>query len=418
MSGCAQKKYFYLITLPKKINVMKRLYTGLSVVLMTMFLINQPQAQNYSTDDRSYRYDVSDYLDLEAVASVFAQSRNIDDFENKINDYRNQVSNLDLNNDGYVDYLRLLKQYDRNAHVILIQAVLGNNYYQDVATIVIGRDVYNRDYIQIIGDPYLYGNDYILEPVFQRRPRILNSLWNRPQVVYVSRYYWGYYPSYYRLRPILPIHHYFHHMRVFVDVHHRYHYTTSLRFPIYVDVIRHHRRNDYWRDHHDRRFENRNREYRNKGQFQYNQERNKPDVRERRSTYSESDRRQANPGAGVPQRDTRVNPSERRPNTPQRDTRVTTPQRPTEQREIRVTPQRESSPSPSREVRVTPSREVKVSPPAKEVKVTPKVESKPAPSRDVKVNSSSRNSKSNDKSDSDKSKSSRSSSSNNNSVRR
>ena len=389
---------------------MKRIYTGLSVVLMTMFLINQPKAQNYNTDDRSYRYDVSDYLDLEAVASVFAKSRSIDDFENRLNDYRNQVSNLDLNNDGYVDYLRLLKQYDRNAHVILIQAVLGNNYYQDVATVVIGRDGYNRDYIQIIGDPYLYGNDYILEPVFHKRPRILNSLWNRPQVVYVSRYYWGYYPTYYRLRPILPIHHYFHHLNVFVDVHHRYYYTTSLRFPVYVDVIRHHRRNDYWRDHSDRRFENRNRQYRNKGQFEYNQERRKPDVRERKSTYSENDRRQANPGAGVPQRDTRVNPSERRPATPQRDVRVT-PQRPAQQREIRVTPQRESTPSPSREVRV--------SPPAKEVKAAPRVERKTSPSREAKVSTSPRESKKNsDKSSSDNSRSGRSTSSNNNSGRR
>lgn len=389
---------------------MKRIYTSLSVVLMTMLLINQPKAQNNYNDDRSYRYDVSDYLDLEAVASVFAKSRTIDDFENKLNDYRNQVSNLDLNNDGYVDYLRLLKQYDRNAHVILIQAVLGNNYYQDVATVVIGRDVYNRDYIQIIGDPYLYGNDYILEPVFHKRPRILNSLWNRPQVVYVSNYYWGYYPTHYRLRPILPIHHYFNHLSVFVDVHHRYYYTTSLRFPVYVDIIRHHRRNDYWRDHSDRRFENRNRQYRNKGQFEYNQERRKPDVRERKSTYSENDRRQANPGARVPQRDTRINPSERRPATPQRDVRVT-PQRPAQQREIRVTPQRESTPSPSREVRV--------SPPAKEVKVAPRVERKTSPSREAKVSTSPRESKKNsDKSSSDNSRSGRSTSSNNNSGRR
>ena len=81
---------------------MKRIYTGLSVVLMTMFLINQPKAQNYNTDDRSYRSAVSDYLDHEAGASVFAKSSSIDDFENRLNDYRNQVSNLALNNDGYV----------------------------------------------------------------------------------------------------------------------------------------------------------------------------------------------------------------------------------------------------------------------------------------------------------------------------
>lgn len=397
---------------------MKRIYIGLSVVLMTMLFTQQTKAQNYDNDDANYRYDISDYLDLEAVASVFAQSRTIDDFENRLNDYRNQVSNLDLNNDGYVDYLRLLKQYDRNAHVILIQAVLGNNYYQDVATIVIGRNVYNRDYIQIVGDPYLYGDDYILEPVFQKRPRIVRSLWNRPHVVYVSRFYWDYYPSYYRLRPILPIHHYFHHLSVFVDVHHRYHYTTRLRFPVYVDIIKHHRRNDYWRDHNDRRFEQRNRAYKNKGQFQYNQERSKPDVRERKSTYSENDRRQSNSGVTVPKRDTRGTPSDIRSATPQRDVRVT-PERSASQREIRVTPKREQQVTPPRrEISPSPSRKVRISPPVKDVKETPRVESRQSSSREVKVNVSSKQSKENTRRESKRSslknsKSSRETSTNN-----
>ena len=148
---------------------MKKIYASLLVMLTTVFFTQQSIAQgNYERD-----YDLSDYLDLQAVASVFSYSRNLNDFENNLNDYRNQVSNLDLNNDGYVDYLRLIKVSDSYNQVILIQAVLGNNYFQDVATIVVGRDNWGRDYVQIIGEPYLYGNDYILEPVFSRRPPIV-----------------------------------------------------------------------------------------------------------------------------------------------------------------------------------------------------------------------------------------------------
>jgi len=377
----------------------KALYIKLSLILMTILTAQQLTAQQVYVSN-SQQYDVSDYLDLEAVASVFAQSRNIDDFENRLNDYRNQVSNLDLNNDGYVDYLRLVKLYDRNAHVILIQAVLGNNYYQDVATVVVGRDPYNRDYIQFIGDSYLYGDGYILEPVFQTRPRIVSWLWGNPNRVYVSKYYWGYYPRYYRLRPILPMHHYFNHVRVFVNVHHRYYYVSNLRFPVYVDVVRHHRRNDYWRNHNDRRFDQRNRDYRNKGHFQHNQERRKPNPAERSiRPSSENERRQSGSGVTAPQRDTRTNPSTNRPATtpqreiraippqnapvsPQRDTRVTQPRSPQV-----TTPQRESKPAPSRESRVAPStRETKVTPKT-DTKVTPKRESRPAPARDTKKDS-------------------------------
>lgn len=87
----------------------------LSLILFAVWMPLQLMAQRLS-----HPYDLSDYLDLEAVATVFAQSRNIKDFEYRLNDYRNQVSNLDLNNDGYVDYLRVIKLYDRSKHVILI----------------------------------------------------------------------------------------------------------------------------------------------------------------------------------------------------------------------------------------------------------------------------------------------------------
>src|SRR5690554_5258941 len=114
----------------------------LSLILFAAWMPFQLKAQNFSISV-SRTYDLSDHLDLEAVATVFAQSKNIEDFEYQLNDYRNQVSNLDLNNDGYVDYLRVIKMNDRNEHIILIQAVLNRNYFQDVATIIVGRDNFN-----------------------------------------------------------------------------------------------------------------------------------------------------------------------------------------------------------------------------------------------------------------------------------
>ena len=366
---------------------MKSLYMKLSVVLITVLLTQKNIAQNSYNND-NYRYDLSDYLDLEAVASVFSKSRNISDFENRLNDYRNQVSNLDLNNDGYVDYLRLVKLYDRNAHVILIQAVLGRNTFQDVATVVVERDNYNRDYIQFIGDPYLYGNDYILEPTFRYRPSIVRWLWSNTNYSYVSRYYWGYYPRYYRLRYLLPIPHYFNHIRVFVDVHHRYHYTTHRRHSLSFEGYHSHSRNDYWKHNSNQRFDQRNRDIRNKGYFQHNQARSNPDPKSRQYrdvNPSESQRRDINSGSS-PQRDTRVSPSRDTQVAPQRDTRVS----PSRDTQVSPQPQRDTKVTPSRDTRVTPQRDVQVSPqrnpvatPQKEVKATPQREVRVTPSREA-----------------------------------
>lgn len=370
---------------------MKRFYLKLSVVLITVFSTQQNIAQNnygygsnYGNDN--YRYDLSDNLDLEAVASVFAKSRNITDFEHRLNDYRNQVSNLDLNNDGYVDYLRLVKLYDRDAHVILIQAILGRDYFQDVATIVIGKDVYGREYIQFIGDPYLYGQDYILEPVFYKRPYIARWLWSNTGTIYVSRYNWGYYPGYFRLRSLLAIHHYLNHVHVFVDVHHRYHYTSHWRHPHPFDRLDNYRKNDYWRQHYDKRFDQRNHDIKNKGYFQHNQNRREADVRDRNyneSRPSERDRRESNSGVASP-RDSRS--SQPRVVVPERDNKVTAPSRGNTERETRVvTPQRDTKvTTPSRESRVVvPQRDNKVVI-QKDVKVSTSRESRVAPKSESK----------------------------------
>lgn len=53
-------------------------------------------------------YDISDNLDLRAVASIFGESANLEDFERRLNDPGEQISNLDLNGDNQVDYLRVI----------------------------------------------------------------------------------------------------------------------------------------------------------------------------------------------------------------------------------------------------------------------------------------------------------------------
>src|SRR4051812_49087749 len=68
--------------------------------------------------------DISDNLDLRAVASIFGDSRDLEDFERRLNDPKAQISNLDLNRDNQVDYLRVIESVEGNAHLIIIQSVL------------------------------------------------------------------------------------------------------------------------------------------------------------------------------------------------------------------------------------------------------------------------------------------------------
>jgi hypothetical protein len=77
--------------------------------------------------------EISDNLDLRAVADIFGDSRNLRDLKRQLNDPELQISNLDLNNDNEVDYLRVIETVDNRTHVVIIQSVLDRDVYQDVA---------------------------------------------------------------------------------------------------------------------------------------------------------------------------------------------------------------------------------------------------------------------------------------------
>ena len=141
--------------------------------------------------------DISDNLDLRAVASIFGDSKDLADFEQRLNDPKSHISNLDLNNDNQVDYLRVIESSEKNTHLVVIQAVLGDNKFQDVATVEVQKDSRNQVHVQVVGDVYMYGRNYIYEPEYTYVPVIYNWFWSPIYRPYYSSWYWGYYPSYY-----------------------------------------------------------------------------------------------------------------------------------------------------------------------------------------------------------------------------
>lgn len=143
-------------------------------------------------------------LDLGAVGAVFAQSSSVREFEMLLNDYSLGISNLDLDRDGYVDYLRVVETIQGGAHLLHIQAVLGYNYYENVATVIVENPLGSNWYVEIVGAPSLYGQSCYVRPVYYSRPLILSHFRTPHYTVWESPWYWGYYPTRYRRHA--PIH--------------------------------------------------------------------------------------------------------------------------------------------------------------------------------------------------------------------
>ncbi len=204
--------------------------------------------------------DISENLDLKAVATLFGEAKNLEEFEQKLNDSETHISNLDLNGDGQVDYLRVVETTDKNAHLIVLQAVLAKDIYQDVASIYVEKDEATQQVtVQIIGDEYLYGTNYVIEPVYIYTPVIYDWFWGPSWYCWHSPYYWGYYPSYWHVYDCWIIHNYRHHI---YDFHHHHPYcsyrTRPQPAPHYATMRPKVSRYDYATLHPDRGFAQRN----------------------------------------------------------------------------------------------------------------------------------------------------------------
>ena len=162
-------------------------------------------------------------LNLQAVAELFRTSKDLEEFEQRLNDKDEGVNNLDLNEDGKTDYLRVVDHAEKNTHVIVLQAVVGKDQFQDVASIDVVQDG-DKVSLQIVGDEDIYGTDYYIEPEEQEEVKnypAVKVMFVVGYTPYYSPYYWGYYPPYYR--PWHPYPAYYYHRHVFYH-HHVYHH--------------------------------------------------------------------------------------------------------------------------------------------------------------------------------------------------
>lgn len=210
--------------------------------------INVLFAQDVTTVNASNN-NIADNLDLEAVASIFGDSKDLEDFEKQLNDPKKQISNLDLNEDNNVDYLRVVETAEKNTHVIAIQAVLGKDIYQDVATIEVEKESDTNTSVQVVGDVFLYGPNYIIEPVYVHRPVLFSLFWRPYYRPYVSVFYWGYYPKYFHFWRPHRIHTYKKNVHIHINIKNTYVHTHVRKSRKAITIHNKIKRNDFAKRH-------------------------------------------------------------------------------------------------------------------------------------------------------------------------
>ncbi|MCQ2179278.1 MAG: hypothetical protein MJY91_04140 [Bacteroidales bacterium] len=262
------RRYLYILTLlavaagccPTRI-VTESSHVGRTSAYYTTVTVPRTHTVTTTTRVVAASEDISLYLDLQAVGAAFAQSNTIEEFENLLNNDSFMLSNLDLNNDGYVDYLRVMETVEGRNHVFVIQAVLAANIYQDVATLVCEYNSPSKAYVQIIGAPYIYGPNFIVEPVFYATPAIFIHFGRPHYNPWRSPWCWDHWPHHYHHPVPLYLSHYHAYVRTYMHNHHYCHefrYATACHYPGYQRVAQPMMRNDYGQQHPERSFTVRN----------------------------------------------------------------------------------------------------------------------------------------------------------------
>ena len=233
--------------------------TKLTTLLMTLMLMSTALWADETVTVSANSSDISEGLDLKVVAKLFAEAKNLEEFEMMLNNPDSAFCNLDLNGDGQVDYLRVVETGEGNKRLIVLQAILAKDIYQDVASIYVEKDEKDKVSVQVVGDEYIYGTNYIIEPVYVYRPLIYDWFWCDAWYAWHSPWYWGYYPGWWYAHRCWACDAYWHHCYAF----HHHHHCCSFRHGYTVCAGYHElsprvTRREYAAAHPDRSFERRN----------------------------------------------------------------------------------------------------------------------------------------------------------------
>ncbi len=229
------------------------------IILLATLLSFNTYAQSESADSTGLP---GDNFSLEAALAMFQKAESLESFEKMLNTEDNDVNNLDLNEDGQTDYIRVIDRMDGDAHAIVLQVPLSASDAQDIAVIEIEKDGAESATLQIVGDENVYGQEVIAEPFAEEAAKkdgrhgpamrlapdyIVVNVWGWPAVryiyrpayvVYVSPWRWSVYPTWWR--PFHPRPWGYYHVRVRPYRAH-YHVVTTHRVVRAHNVYHGHR---------------------------------------------------------------------------------------------------------------------------------------------------------------------------------
>ena len=210
----------YVTKFSKMNTIIKKSFVLLFALCPVTFILCQTESEETGMP--------GDHFSLHGALEMFKKAGSVEEFEKYINEQDNGVNNLDLNEDGNVDYISVYDNQDKEAHAIVMQIAISEDEMQDIAVIEVEKTGKDYAILQIIGDEEIFGEEIIVEASdgneeeFEYLPPakgglsdntdfrssiIVVNVWTWPTVRFIyspvykpyrSPWHWKHYPTWYR----------------------------------------------------------------------------------------------------------------------------------------------------------------------------------------------------------------------------
>ena len=182
-------------------NVFKVLM-GLFGLLVLYSICSGPK--DYTRQNRRDNYNVnvqtlvsaSDGLDLKAVGQLVKKAKTAEQLEKLLNSKNEGINNLDLNEDGKVDYIHVTEYGTDKVKGMSLTVQPTPGETQEVATIEIEKDTDSSANMQVRGNEQIYGQHHYHHSRFGLTDMLILGYLFRPHRAYASPWGYGHYPNY------------------------------------------------------------------------------------------------------------------------------------------------------------------------------------------------------------------------------
>ncbi len=179
----------------------EKIFKGLAGVFILLiaisFLWPGGGEKQYNVNVQTMVY-AGDGLDLATIGSLLKKAKNAAELEQLLNDPKTGINNLDLNEDGKVDYIKVTEYGDDQAKGFSLTVEPAPGETQEVATIDIKKSGDDKAEVEVRGNEQIYGQNHYYHSSFGITDMLFMYWLFRPHPFYMSPYGYGNYPGGYR----------------------------------------------------------------------------------------------------------------------------------------------------------------------------------------------------------------------------